>query len=1081
MLECPEDILCHRQPMSYLLWKHWHEDDLDQFRYVLANAGYAAQHTPKTHIGGGGQAHSYGSFVGSPGGLGTSPKTVMKSRKVSGQAGNTSGTKGINPVLGRGDINSRDYAGMTLLHRAASSTSKNATGFALALIEHPAIDLYAQDLENGWTALHRSLYFGNVTIARAIIERDRRDPKGPGGISASRAGSSVIKIKDREGNSPFDVYNATISRRSLPRDVEDVSDDSSDAEDESIFDEAAQNGQAENLSTNGDEMFFWGSSKNHTLGFGDGDDRQHPEKLTLKRPDHLLFRFYREYLESVQSSSDDPQSLTKSVPKSLDELPSLILNRPIIVQDITLSKLHSAILTTDPEANLYICGFGAGGRLGTGDTVTRFTYTCIEEGGLAAKKVMTVALGQNHTLAVTSDGDLFAWGSNVHGQLGYSLPLPLIKDEEPFCSTPRQLFGSLKRETLIGVAASAVHSVAHTSTSLFTWGKNEGQLGLMDSDSRSLDIQATPRRVAASLFKAPILSVSAINGATICLLANYTVCVFTNYGYNIVKFPLHEGFSNYHLHKSRFTTYDGSSNHISSITAGGDTIAAISSRGDLFTVNVRKVESNLASTSTTNPSKIRGALSQPERVWALRKGNWDGIKSVGVSENGSVIVCTQAGAVWRRVKRPKIKDTYTATGDFNRKDFKFQRIPGLTKVAAVRSTPFGVYAAIRKDCDVTRNQILVEAQNLWQDVSSLLSLRELEASKLPQDEDHETPRFWAPVLPKDLFDPVKRAILTSPDIEADVSHHLMGRDLQSYDVELYTTTSDVQIPVHGFIFAARSSVIRSAFAKLRLTGSFSVPDVFSVEGGNSQSAVRLIFHGLDFLTVVILAVYLYTDTIVDAWHFTRQCPKMAFRFRQVRVELMKTAVYLKMSKLESAARLMTEPEQWMDVDMVIAIQDPAFFEDGDTIIELDGSEVLTHSSLLCQRCPFFQGLFNGRSGGRWLAGRRQKDSMAVRIDLKHIAPETFELVLRYLYADIGTELFDDVVSPDIDEFSELVMDVMGVANELMLDRLSQICQKVIGRFGKCDSIIWVLNMMRIRYSAFLVSQIYLSSRNENHD
>jgi alpha-tubulin suppressor-like RCC1 family protein len=1043
--------------MSNLLWKYYLEDDLDKFRRLLANAGHNTQHTPKGHGGGAGHAHSYGSMVGSPGGFGTSPKTVMKNRKVSGQTGNASGIKGSNSVLSRAEINSRDHAGLTVLHRAASSTSENAIGFALALIEHPSIDLYIQDTESGWTALHRALYFGNVTIARAIIDRERRDPNGPGGSTASRAGSSVIKVKDREGNSPFDVYNATIARRTLLHGKEEEdSDDGSRDEDESVEDEQKNAETTENISINGDEIYFWGSSKNHTLGFGDGDDRQHPEKITLKRPDHLLFRFYREYLEAIDRSGDYAQNHSKSVPKSLDELPSLILNRPIVVQDVALSKLHSAILTTDPESNLYICGFGPGGRLGTGDEVTRFTYTCIEEGGLAGKKAMTVALGQNHTLAVSSEGEIFAWGNNAYGQLGYSLPKPTLKDEEAFCSTPRQIFGPLKRESIIGVAASAIHSVAHTSTALFSWGKNEGQLGLMDSDSRSLDVQTTPRRVAASLFKAPILSVSAINGATICLLANHTVCVFTNYGYNIVKFPLHDGFSNYHLRQSRFTTYDGTSNHISSITAGGDTIAAISSRGDLFTVNVRKVESNPVSTSTTNPSKIKGALSQPQRVWSLRKGNWDGIKSVGVSENGSVIVCTQAGAVWHRVKRAKIKDTSTASGDFNRKDFKFQRIPGLTKVAAVRSTPFGVYSAIRKDCDVTKSQILVDEQRLWQNVSPLLSLRNLEASEPPQREDTNTPRFWAPALPTGLFDPIKRAVLVSPDIEADVGNHLFGLDLESYDVELCTTTSDVRIPVHGFMLAARSLILRAALSKFRLIGSSSLPDVFTVEDTDSQSLassqapIRLVFQSLDFITIVNLAVYLYTDTVVDVWQFTRQCPKMAFRYRQVRVELMKTASHLKIGKLESAVRLMTEPERRMNIDMATAIHDPAFFEDGDTVIELDGSEVLAHRSLLCQRCPFFEGLFNGRAGGQWLAGRRQENSKAVRIDLNHVAPGTFQLVLRYLYADIGTELFDEVVSPDIDEFSELVMDVMGVANELMLDRLSQICQEVLGRFGECS-------------------------------
>ena len=66
--------------------------------------------------------------------------------------------------------------------------------------------------------------------------------------------------------------------------------------------------------------------------------------------------------------------------------------------------------------------------------------------------------------------------------------IQVLQDEEPINCTPRQIFGQLKREVVVGVAASAIHSVAFTSTSLYTWGKNEGQLGLIDSDSRSLEV-----------------------------------------------------------------------------------------------------------------------------------------------------------------------------------------------------------------------------------------------------------------------------------------------------------------------------------------------------------------------------------------------------------------------------------------------------------------------------------------------------------------------------------------------------------------------------------------------------------------
>ncbi|KAK5241542.1 hypothetical protein LTR16_009280, partial [Cryomyces antarcticus] len=117
------------------------------------------------------------------------------------------------------------------------------------------------------------------------------------------------------------------------------------------------------------------------------------------------------------------------------------------------------------------------------------------------------------------------------------------------------------------------------------------------------------------------------------------------------------------------------------------------------------------------------------------------------------------------------------------------------------------------------------------------------------------------------------------------------------------------------------------------------------------------------------------------------------------------------------------------MDMELAIKDPAFFSDGDVEVQLA------------------DGLFKGRAGGRWLAERRNLTeglTDIVNVDLRHVESGVFLLVLRHIYADTGEELFDDVVTDDLDEFLNLVMDVMGVANELMLDRLSQICQKTVG-------------------------------------
>lgn len=99
----------------------------------------------------------------------------------------------------------------------------------------------------------------------------------------------------------------------------------------------------------------------------------------------------------------------------------------------------------------------------------------------------------------------------------------------------------------------------------------------------------------------------------------------------------------------------------------------------------------------------------------------------------------------------------------------------------------------------------------------------------------------------------------------------------------------------------------------------------------------------------------------------------------------------------------------------------------------------------------------GRAGGRWLDERRGvlQESDAIDVDLKHIESDIFKIVLRHIYADSGEELFEDVVSADLDEFLDLVMEVMSVANELMLDRLSQTCQMVVGKYGKSFFLMFI--------------------------
>jgi hypothetical protein len=98
-----------------------------------------------------------------------------------------------------------------------------------------------------------------------------------------------------------------------------------------------------------------------------------------------------------------------------------------------------------------------------------------------------IALGQDHTLALTSDGTVFSWGLGRFSQLGYEVPSPYIQ------SLPRGIAGPLRRERVRGIAACKNASACWTDTHLYTWGKNNGQLGY---DKNATPVQNIPRIVS---------------------------------------------------------------------------------------------------------------------------------------------------------------------------------------------------------------------------------------------------------------------------------------------------------------------------------------------------------------------------------------------------------------------------------------------------------------------------------------------------------------------------------------------------------------------------------------------------------
>ncbi|HRX69976.1 MAG: DUF4214 domain-containing protein [Candidatus Competibacteraceae bacterium] len=130
------------------------------------------------------------------------------------------------------------------------------------------------------------------------------------------------------------------------------------------------------------------------------------------------------------------------------------------------------------DGTVWAWGKNEFGQLGDGTTANR--QEPVQVSGLS--HVIAVAAGKSHSLAVKQDGTVWAWGNNSYRQLGNNssdtalTPTPVVI-EVPGTDTSPPTFPPLTG--VVAVAASEVHSVALKSDgAVWAWGDNDyGQLG----------------------------------------------------------------------------------------------------------------------------------------------------------------------------------------------------------------------------------------------------------------------------------------------------------------------------------------------------------------------------------------------------------------------------------------------------------------------------------------------------------------------------------------------------------------------------------------------------------------------------
>ena len=195
-------------------------------------------------------------------------------------------------------------------------------------------------------------------------------------------------------------------------------------------------------------LWAWGSNANGQLGIGTSDTLPHPTPIKLE-------------VDLVGDPQPD-HDWTK----------------------IALGHSHTVALRSD--GTLWTWGFNNEGQLGDGTTTTSLVPLSVDADGdtFADNDWTDVAASDgSHTIALKSDGTLWAWGNNSDGQLGDGFT---ISSSYPLEITDIG-FGWVS-----GIAGENHTAGIKDDGTLWTWGNNShGQLGVGDTSPRTLPVQVT--------------------------------------------------------------------------------------------------------------------------------------------------------------------------------------------------------------------------------------------------------------------------------------------------------------------------------------------------------------------------------------------------------------------------------------------------------------------------------------------------------------------------------------------------------------------------------------------------------------
>jgi alpha-tubulin suppressor-like RCC1 family protein len=246
----------------------------------------------------------------------------------------------------------------------------------------------------------------------------------------------------------------------------------------------------------------------------------------------------------VLASNGEVQTFGSSACGALGQGPGVTQTAPLVMRlskqervKLVMAGAHHSLIVTD-KGQLYSVGDNRHGQLGHDRKDVKNTNEPLPvEGELKEKRVLLVACGDDHALATTEDGKLYAWGACANGQLG------LGRLDDQFAPQPIREPGLADITSMAGGARHTL-VVARNGTQVWAFGSNvSGQLGIGkggSADGLSLNTPALVKTLSNQL-NLEVTQVVAASSHSLAVTNGGEVFSFGDNTYGQLGFPPPKG------------------------------------------------------------------------------------------------------------------------------------------------------------------------------------------------------------------------------------------------------------------------------------------------------------------------------------------------------------------------------------------------------------------------------------------------------------------------------------------------------------------------------------------------------------